>query len=167
MCDGEAVCDDCLRVRGGLIDGFLSQVEIYNQFLPSALECKYIKPSQLLSLQPLPHPHPPSLIAMATATTPPPYPGLSLEVTVHLEPSSVPEFLALLRPAYESVIAEPECTFFEVFVDPASPGVVHWVEGWSKDANWLMGVQMRKDYYKPYLAATEKMFVKDRKLDFF
>jgi quinol monooxygenase YgiN len=99
---------------------------------------------------------------MASQTT---YPGLNLEVTITVHPSNVPKFLDLLRPAYEAVIAEPECTFFEVFIDPEKPGVVHWAECWTKDKEWFFGVQMQKEYYKPYLAATEPLFVKDRKLD--
>lgn len=101
---------------------------------------------------------------MASLTTP--SPGISLEVTVTVSPENVTKFLELMRPAYEAVIAEPECTFFEVYIDPNQPGVLHWVEGWTKDQNWLLGVQLQKDYYKPYLAATEPLFIKERKFMF-
>ncbi|CAG8949538.1 hypothetical protein HYFRA_00007770 [Hymenoscyphus fraxineus] len=96
-----------------------------------------------------------------------PFPGLSLEVTVTIAPENVPKFFESFKPAYEAVIAEPECTFFEVFIDPDQPGVIHWVEGWKKDKMWLLGVQMQKDYYKPYLAATEPMFLKPREFKVF
>jgi len=96
-----------------------------------------------------------------------PFLGLSLEVTIYIAPENVTKFLEILRPAYEAVIAEPECTFFEVFIDPDQPGVIHWVEGWAKDKVWLLSVQMQKDYYKPYLAATEPMFIKDREVKIF
>jgi hypothetical protein len=62
------------------------------------------------------------------------YPGLSLEVIITVSPENVSKFL--------------------------SPGVVHW----TKDKKCLLGVQMKKDYYKPYLAATEALFIKDRML---
>jgi len=92
-----------------------------------------------------------------------PFPGLSLEGTVTIAPENVTKFFEILRPVYENVISEPECTFFEVFIDPDQPGVIHWVEGWAKDKAWLLSTQLQKDYYKPYLAATEPMFIKDRK----
>jgi hypothetical protein len=63
------------------------------------------------------------------------YPGLSLEVTITVSLENISKFLKFLRPAYEAAIVEPECTFFEVFIDPESQGVVHWVEGWTKDKN--------------------------------
>lgn len=95
-----------------------------------------------------------------------PFPGFSLEVTITIAPENVDKFFEFFRLPYQAVIAEPECTFFEVFVDPEQPGVIHWIEGWKKDKFWFMGVQMAKDYYKPYLAATEPMFIKPRKYRF-
>jgi hypothetical protein len=38
------------------------------------------------------------------------------------------------------VVKEKECTFFEVCLNPAVPGQIHWVEGWTEGAEWLMGV---------------------------
>jgi hypothetical protein len=67
-------------------------------------------------------------------------PGISLEVTVHVAPSNVQKFLGYLRPAYETVVKEKECTFFEVYLNPSVPGQIHWVEGWTEGVEWLMGV---------------------------
>jgi quinol monooxygenase YgiN len=57
-------------------------------------------------------------------------PGLSLHVTVHIDPANVPRFFELFKPVYEAVIAEPECRFFEVYQSPTEPGTVRWVENW-------------------------------------
>ena len=100
---------------------------------------------------------------MSSSPTLSPSHGLTLEVTIHLLPSNVETFLTHFRPAFEAVVAEPECTFFELFTDPENPGTLHWVESWTKSKEWLFEVQLKKEYYKPYFAATEKMFVKERK----
>ncbi|KAF4629857.1 hypothetical protein G7Y89_g8293 [Cudoniella acicularis] len=93
--------------------------------------------------------------------------GLSLHVTVTVAPENVQQFLAHLQPAFEVVAAEPECTFFEVYTSSDQPGVIRWVEGWSKDRQWLLQVQFQKDYYKPYIAATEPLFIKPREFQIF
>jgi hypothetical protein len=65
---------------------------------------------------------------------------LSLHVTVTVAPENVEKFLEIMRPAYDMVITEPECTFFEVFVSDEEPGVLRWVEGWTKDWQWIQEV---------------------------
>jgi quinol monooxygenase YgiN len=72
------------------------------------------------------------------AQTPSNFHGLSLHVTVTVAPENVSKFLDLLRPVYEAVVAEPECTFFEVLTSSDQPGVLHFFEGWSKDRKWLL-----------------------------
>lgn len=57
--------------------------------------------------------------------------SISLQVTVHLKPEDVPKFWAAFEPAYKAVIAEPECTFFELYQSLDSPGTISWVENWS------------------------------------
>jgi hypothetical protein len=56
--------------------------------------------------------------------------GISLQVTIWIGPENVPKFFEALLPVYEKVIAEPECTFFEYYEDPAEPGKISWVENW-------------------------------------
>ncbi|PYH43911.1 putative quinol monooxygenase [Aspergillus saccharolyticus JOP 1030-1] len=90
--------------------------------------------------------------------------SLSLQVTIHLNPEDLPTFWTAFQPAYEAVIAEPECTFFELYQAPDSPGTVSWVENWSASKEWLIGVQMAKPYYRDYLAVTEPLFVKPREV---
>ncbi|EED12005.1 hypothetical protein TSTA_000770 [Talaromyces stipitatus ATCC 10500] len=88
--------------------------------------------------------------------------SISLQVTVWISPGNVPKFFEALRPVYEKVIAEPECTFFEYYEDPEEPGRISWVENWSQSKEWLLQNQMPKEYYHEYFAITEPMFIKPR-----
>lgn len=54
--------------------------------------------------------------------------GFSLHVTAHVEPANVDKYLKYFKLAYEAVIAEPECTFFEVYQSSKNPGELHLVE---------------------------------------
>lgn len=56
---------------------------------------------------------------------------VSLQVTIWISPDNVQRFFDELRPVYDKVIAEPQCTFFEVYEDPEVPGQISWVENWS------------------------------------
>lgn len=92
----------------------------------------------------------------------PAFHGFSLHLDVTVAPENVDKFLAAFKPCYEAVIAEPENTFFEVFQEADQPGHFRIVENWSKGKDWFMAVQLTKDYYKPYLEATESMWIKPR-----
>ncbi|KAE8420995.1 hypothetical protein BDV36DRAFT_292670 [Aspergillus pseudocaelatus] len=85
--------------------------------------------------------------------------SLSLQVTIHLNPEDLPKFWIAMKPAYEAVIAEPECTFFELYQEPDSPGTIS-----SASKEWLIGVQLKRPYYHDYLAVTEPLFVKPREV---
>ncbi|KAL3455672.1 hypothetical protein BJX64DRAFT_297366 [Aspergillus heterothallicus] len=65
-------------------------------------------------------------------STPSSSPGLSLQVTIFIDPENVPKFFEAFLPAYEKVTAEPECTFFEVYQSLENPGELSWVENWQK-----------------------------------
>ncbi|KAI1270756.1 hypothetical protein F5Y18DRAFT_422255 [Xylariaceae sp. FL1019] len=88
--------------------------------------------------------------------------GISLHVTVHIAPENVERFMAAFKPVFDRVVAEPECLFFEMYQNPQEPGKLSWVENWSKSPEWLLENQLSKDYYKPYFAITEPMFLKPR-----
>ncbi|KAK4497120.1 hypothetical protein PRZ48_011570 [Zasmidium cellare] len=88
--------------------------------------------------------------------------SFALHVTIHIDPSNVDKFFAAMKPAFDVVAAEPECLYFEIFQDPAEPGKISWVENWSKGVEWFFKEQMTKEYYKPYLEATEKLYIKPR-----
>ncbi|KAL1986003.1 hypothetical protein VTN96DRAFT_7138 [Rasamsonia emersonii] len=90
--------------------------------------------------------------------------GVSLHVSITIAPENVPKFFEAFKPVYDKVIAEPECTFFEVHQSPDEPGVLSWVENWSKPKEWLIQHQLTKEYYKEYIAITEPMFLKPREI---
>ncbi|KAL5337369.1 hypothetical protein BJX70DRAFT_245006 [Aspergillus crustosus] len=89
-------------------------------------------------------------------------PSLSLHVNISIAPENLPRFFEALKPAFEKVTAEPECTFFEIYQDPQNPGELSWVENWSASVEWLVEVQLKREYYKPYLEITEPMFLRPR-----
>jgi len=66
--------------------------------------------------------------------------GFSLHVTVHVSPKDSEAFLAALKPVYDLVAAEPECTYFEVFHSKDEPGVFHWIENYTQTKEWFMQV---------------------------
>ncbi|UKZ80150.1 hypothetical protein TrVFT333_007907 [Trichoderma virens FT-333] len=90
--------------------------------------------------------------------------GFSLQVTVTIDPANVEKYMDFFKPCYDLVIAEPECTFFEVYQSSDNPGELHWVENWSKSPQWFLEVQSKKPYYKPYLQVTEPMWIKPREV---
>ncbi|KAF2736500.1 hypothetical protein EJ04DRAFT_511002 [Polyplosphaeria fusca] len=92
-------------------------------------------------------------------------PSISLHVKLTVAPESVDKFLEALKPAYDAVIAEPKCTFFEVFQNPNAPGEFKFIENWDATVDWLQNVQLKKEYYKPYLAATEPLWLKPREME--
>jgi quinol monooxygenase YgiN len=77
---------------------------------------------------------------MSTNTNTDSTPSLSLHVSITVAPENVAAFFEALRPAYEGVIAEPECTFFQVFQNPEEPGVIKFVEDWNVTKEWFMTV---------------------------
>ncbi|OAQ60544.1 antibiotic biosynthesis monooxygenase domain-containing protein [Pochonia chlamydosporia 170] len=93
--------------------------------------------------------------------------GFSLHVNITIDPSNVDAFLAAFRPVYEAVVAEPDCSFFEVFYSLDEPGVFRFVENWNKSREWFLENQLTKEYYKPYLDITEPMWIKPRTFNFF
>ena len=56
--------------------------------------------------------------------------GFSLHITIYISPDDLPKFWEAFQPVYDKVIAEPECTFFEVYQSPEDPGTLSWVENW-------------------------------------
>ncbi|KAK5625829.1 hypothetical protein RRF57_001545 [Xylaria bambusicola] len=92
--------------------------------------------------------------------------GMSLHVTVYVDPENVDGFFTAFKPVFDKVTAEPECLFFEVYLTPSTPGKISWVENWSKSPDWFLKEQITKDYYKEYFAVTESMFTKPREFQF-
>lgn len=88
--------------------------------------------------------------------------GIVLSVKVWIPVEKQDEFFKLMRPVYDAVLAEPECRFFVITQNPQEPEAISWVEGWSKGAEWLLDVQLKRPYYQPYLSTTESWFLKPR-----
>lgn len=63
---------------------------------------------------------------MASTTSP----GISLHATVFIAAENVDKFFEACRPVFDKIIAEPECTFFELYQSPENPGEISWVENW-------------------------------------
>ena len=55
----------------------------------------------------------------------------SFHVKITVAPENAEKFLAALKPVFEKLAAEPECTYFEVFQDPENPGTFRFVENWN------------------------------------
>lgn len=69
--------------------------------------------------------------------------SISLQVTVHLKPEDLPKFWEAFEPTYKAVTAEPECTFFELYQAPDSPGTISWVENWYVSfSSWFLVVDL-------------------------
>ncbi|KAL1839911.1 hypothetical protein VTJ49DRAFT_999 [Mycothermus thermophilus] len=90
--------------------------------------------------------------------------GTTLFLTLHIAPEKLDEFFELFRPLVEKVVAEPECRSFHVYKDPENPGTITIVEHWNATVEWLMNVQIKKEYYKENFEKTEPMFVKPREV---
>ena len=67
--------------------------------------------------------------------------GFSLHVTITIDPSNIDAFLSAFQPCYEAVVAEPDCTYFEVFHSLDEPGVFRFVENWTKSPEWFREVR--------------------------
>jgi quinol monooxygenase YgiN len=59
--------------------------------------------------------------------------SFSIHVTVFVAPENVDKMIEAFKPIFELVVAEEECTFFELYQDPASLGTLSWVENWYVD----------------------------------
>jgi hypothetical protein len=101
-----------------------------------------------------------------------------LNVRMTVKTTSVAAFLAAMKPAYDAVLQEPQCAFFNLGLrHPINPltgerntteaedeTVISFSEGWNCSLEWLKEVQLAKEYYVPYRAVTEKLLVKPREL---
>ncbi|KAI9655389.1 MAG: hypothetical protein M1821_005537 [Bathelium mastoideum] len=93
--------------------------------------------------------------------------GTSLHVTVTIDPRNEAAFLEALKPTFDAVSGESENTFFEVYKNSDKPGQFKLVENWNASKEWLIEVQLQKEYYKPYADATKPMWIEPLKLEFY
>jgi len=93
--------------------------------------------------------------------------AMILQVGVTVAPENAATFLKHFKVIYDQVLAEPECAYFVFGEDANAPGHFHWTEGWTKDKDWFLSVQMNKAYYEPYLAATKPLWTSERDIKLF
>ncbi|KAH7080183.1 hypothetical protein BKA63DRAFT_562889 [Paraphoma chrysanthemicola] len=98
-------------------------------------------------------------------SNPPKLSSFSAHVHITVAPADVPAFLEALKPVYEAVIAEPENVFFQVYQHPQQPGAFRFVENWDMSVEDFIKIQINKEYYKPYVAITEPMWIKPRTIE--
>ncbi|KAF2868754.1 Afadin and alpha-actinin-binding-domain-containing protein [Massariosphaeria phaeospora] len=94
-------------------------------------------------------------------------PSFSLHVKITIAPENVQKFLDAAEVAFGLLADEPELTFFQMYQSADEPGVFKWVENWNATREWFLTVQIQKEYYKPYMAATEPLFIKPREVEFY
>ncbi|KAK3350281.1 hypothetical protein B0T25DRAFT_570847 [Lasiosphaeria hispida] len=88
--------------------------------------------------------------------------GISLQITIHIDPKNVDEFFKHFKPLYDLVCAEPELHFFEVYQSREDPGTLSWVEHWNCTVEWLQEVQLKKEYLHEFLAVTAPLYLGPR-----
>jgi quinol monooxygenase YgiN len=119
--------------------------------------------------------------------------GISVHVTITIDPKDKDTFLTALKPTFDAVKAEPLNLFFEISYDEKNPGVFKLIESWNCTAEYIMSVsntlvtatfcnyntcidqlcllsmqtQLQKDYYKPYRAAVEPLLLKPFEVQIF
>ena len=65
---------------------------------------------------------------------------VTLMVDIHVAPNNVDSFLEGLKISYDGVAAEPECIFYDLFVDEDDPGHLRIVEVWNASHDWMQKV---------------------------
>ena len=73
---------------------------------------------------------------------------LCLFANITVSPEKVSDFLKELRPVWQACAKEPECLFFDVFMDPARPGRFRFVEVWTEGREWFETVCISLAGYK-------------------
>lgn len=99
-----------------------------------------------------------------------------LNVQMTVKTADVPAFLAAIKPAYDAVLQEPQCVFFNLGQrHPINPltgqrnateaddeTVISFSEGWNCTLEYFKEVQLKKEYYAPYQAVTVPLYTKPR-----
>ncbi|KAK8076004.1 hypothetical protein PG994_003276 [Apiospora phragmitis] len=93
--------------------------------------------------------------------------SVSVHVKITVDPSKTEDFLSALKVIYEKTKLEPLNTFLEVYRDDKAPGVFKLVENWNTTADYMMNVQVKKDYYESYYAALQPILMKAPEVEMF
>ncbi|KXT13955.1 hypothetical protein AC579_4204 [Pseudocercospora musae] len=92
---------------------------------------------------------------------------LTLFVTFKIKPDRIEEWKEAHRPVWAACAAETECLFFDVYSDPATPGMFRFVEIWSKSRQWFEKEQMTKPYYATLWPKSEPCWEEPAKIEYF
>jgi len=101
-----------------------------------------------------------------------------LNVQMTIKTSDAEAFLAAIKPAYDAVLQEPQCAFFNLGQrHPINPltgernateaedeTVISFSEGWNCTLEYFQQVQLQKEYYVAYRSVTTPMYTKPREL---
>ncbi|RDW76655.1 putative quinol monooxygenase [Aspergillus mulundensis] len=90
--------------------------------------------------------------------------GVSLQVTVYLEPKDVPTFLDALWSVYEKILEEENCTLFEIHQSIEDKGQILMFKNWSASREWVTEVGMTRPYLEEYHAKTEPLFIRPKQV---
>ncbi|OCK76158.1 hypothetical protein K432DRAFT_306988, partial [Lepidopterella palustris CBS 459.81] len=98
-----------------------------------------------------------------------------IHVTITVAPDSSSAFLSALASLLDQMEKERESTYFEVSQNPEQAGQFRLVENWACDKKRMIEislrdhtcVQMKKEYYKPFLEMTEPLYIQPRKIEIF
>ncbi|KAH8805125.1 hypothetical protein F5884DRAFT_859738 [Xylogone sp. PMI_703] len=95
------------------------------------------------------------------------YTGEITTILVHISIAKhdEPKFVEALRECIAHVTKEPECVRFETFTVPED-GSYFLLETWKQSREWLVNTQLKREYYAPYIAVTEPMWIKPRIIHF-
>ncbi|KAI7978284.1 hypothetical protein EIK77_001227 [Talaromyces pinophilus] len=66
--------------------------------------------------------------------------GISVHVTITIDPKDKDAFLTALKPTFDAVKAEPLNLFFEISYDEKNPGVFKLIESWNCTSEYIMSV---------------------------
>jgi quinol monooxygenase YgiN len=94
-------------------------------------------------------------------------PQLTLFVTFHIHASKISDWKAAHRPVWAACAAEPECILFDVFHDPANPGVFRLVEVWSESREWFETKQLTKPYYETLWEKSRPTWEQEVEIEYF
>ncbi|KAK8022728.1 hypothetical protein PG993_013495 [Apiospora rasikravindrae] len=93
--------------------------------------------------------------------------SVSVHVKITVDPSKTKDFLSALEVIFEKTKLEPLNTFLEVYRDDKTPGVFKLAENWNTTADYMLNVQIKKDYYQAYYAALQPILLKAPEVEMF
>lgn len=91
----------------------------------------------------------------------------TLFVTFQIKPDRVEEWKAAHRPVWAACASEPECLLFDVFHDPAQPGIFRLVEVWNESREWFETKQLTKPYYDTLWAKSRPTWDKEVQIEYY